>query len=75
MPDQTHLVIIVLGIFFIIVGISNLFRPVIDWMVKLGNIMGGEKTEITKGTYISSRIGAIIVILIGLFALYFAIRY
>ncbi len=54
-------------VFFLVIGVLYLFRPVIEWGVKLGNTIGGRKTEITKGTIIAARIGAIAAILFGLF--------
>ena len=55
-----------LGLVFLTIGILMLFKPIIEWFVKLQNSMRGIETKITTGTIITYRVFAIVWVLFSL---------
>lgn len=55
-----------IGIIFLLVGFVNLYRPVLEWLIRFGNMVRGTKTEITQGTIIYSRITGVIFTSLGI---------
>lgn len=53
-----------------VIGCLSLWRPFINWSIKVSNMARGTKPEITKGTIIFTRIDAIILIIFSIFFIY-----
>jgi hypothetical protein len=45
----------VIGIIFLLIGVTLLFRPVIEFYIRFNNTVRGVQTKITKGTLLAYR--------------------
>lgn len=58
--------IAVVGVIFLLLGFLTLYRPTLEWLIRLSNTTRGVETKITRGTVLTYRFVGAIVILFGL---------
>lgn len=66
-------IIILVGIFYLVAGTLFQFRPVIEWYVARANTFKGVPTEITPKTIKANRLSAFILVIAGVFFIFYAL--
>lgn len=65
---------LITGLILIAIGILNLYSPLIKWLIKAGNVIEGDRTHITKGTIIWSKVVGIIFLIAGILVIILSIN-
>lgn len=68
---QEDLFRIFVGVIFVVLGAVNIYRPSLEWLIKVRNGIRGVNTQITNFTIIYHRISGAILLIIGLIFLIF----